>query len=176
MSEKIPNATGEKKAKLYTRLQQILIKLQDYNDEKIHYGQVLSDMIETKFRAVDRDFQNNLNNKVERIQSPVPSSSSTARNAQVVQQVFSVLPLKNSSAPGSNLSSSTNNSASENTTNNGGNGSGQEKGAKRARRTRTETNVDVERLDVQIKTEPSTVTFLYFLSTSMTLKLNPFLE
>lgn len=157
LSEKIPLSTGEKKSKLYTRLQQILIKLQDYNDEKIHYGQILSDMIETKFRAVDRDFQNNMNNKVERIQSPIPSSSSTSRNAQVVQQVFSALPLKNSSAPGSNMSSSTNNSASENNANNGGNGSGPEKGAKRARRTRTDTNVDIERLDVQVKTEPTTV-------------------
>jgi len=153
LSEKIINSTGDKKAKLYSRLQHILIKLQDYNDEKIHYGQMLSDMIETKFRSVEQDYQNNINNKQERIQSPIPSS--TARNASIVQQVFSALPLKNSSAPGSNMSSSTNNSASE-TNNTGGNGSGQDKGAKRARRTRTETNVDVERLDIQIKTEPST--------------------
>lgn len=155
ISEKILSSTGDKKAKLYIRLQQILIKLQDYNDEKIHYGQMLSDMIETKFRGVERDYQNNINNKPERIQSPIPSSS-TARNASIVQQVLSALPLKNSSAPGSNMSSSTNNSASE-TNNNGGNGSGQDKGTKRARRTRTETNVDVERLDIQVKTEPSTV-------------------
>lgn len=112
-------------------------------------------MIETKFRAVERDFQNNLNNKQDRIQSPVPSSSSTAKNASIVQQVFSSLPLKNSSAAGSNMSSSTNNSASE--TNANGNGSGPDKAAKRARRTRTETNVDVERLEVAIKAEPSTV-------------------
>lgn len=157
LSEKIAISTGDKKAKLYTRLQTILIKLQDYSDDKIHYGQVLSDMIETKFRAVERDFQNNLSNKQERIQSPVPSSSSTARNASIVQQVFSALPLKNSSAPGSNMSSSTNNSASENNTNNGGNGSGPDKGVKRARRTRTDTAVDVERLEVAVKVEPSTV-------------------
>lgn len=157
ISEKIVLSIGEKKSKLYTRLQQILIKLQDYNDEKIHYGQVLSDMIETKFRAVDRDFQNNINNKQERIQSPIPSSSSTARNASIVQQVLSALPLKNTSAPGSNMSSSTNNSASENNTNNGGNGSGPDKTAKRARRTRTETSIDVERVDVPIKVEASTV-------------------
>lgn len=157
LSEKITGSTGDKKAKLYTRLQQILIKLQDLNDEKIHYGQVLSEMIETKFRAVDRDFQNNISNKQERIQSPVPSSSTSAlRNASIVQQVFSALPLKNSSAPGSNMSSSTNNSASENNTNNGGNGNG-DKGAKRARRTRTDLNVDVERVEVPIKTEPTTV-------------------
>lgn len=112
---------------------------------------MLSEMIETKFRAVDRDFQNNINNKTDRIQSPIPSSS-TARNASIVQQVLSALPLKNSSAPGSNMSSSTNNSASEN--NNGGNGSGPDKGTKRARRTRMDTNVDVERIEVQIKTEP----------------------
>lgn len=150
-SEKITSATGEKKSKLYARLQQILIKLQDISDEKIHYGQILSEMIETKFRAVDRDFQNNIS-KQDRIQSPVPSSSSTARNASIVQQVFSSLPLKTSSAPGSNISSSTNNSASENN-----NGSGQEKGVKRARRTRTDTSVDVERLDVPIKTEAPAV-------------------
>lgn len=113
-------------------------------------------MIETKFRSVERDFQNNLNNKQDRIQSPVPSSSSTAKNASIVQQVFSSLPLKNSSAPGSNMSSSTNNSVQENEANNG-NGSGQDKGAKRARRNRTETNMDVDRIDVAIKTEPSTV-------------------
>lgn len=130
--------------------------MQDLNDEKIHYGQVLSEMIETKFRAVDRDFQNNINNKQDRIQSPIPSSSSTLRNASIVQQVLSALPLKNTSAPGSNMSSSTNNSASENTTTIGGNGNG-DKGSKRARRTRTETNIDVERIDVPIKTEPSTV-------------------
>lgn len=159
LSEKIISSTGDKKAKLYSRLQQILIKLQDYNDEKIHYGQVLSDMIETKFRSVERDYQNNVNNKQERIQSPIPSSSSTARNASIHQHVLSALPLKNSSAPGSNMSSSTNNSASEN--NNGGNGSGQDKGAKRARRTRTETNVDVERIDVPVKVEPSSVNSHY---------------
>lgn len=156
LSEKIIVSTGDKKSKMYTRLQQILIKLQDYNDEKIHYGQVLADMIETKFRAVDRDFQNNINNKQERIQSPIPSSSSTAKNASIVQQVLSALPLKNTSAPGSN-SSSTNNSASENNTNNGGNGSGQDKGIKRARRTRTETSIDVDRVEVPVKIEPSTV-------------------
>lgn len=161
LSIKITNATGDKKAKLYTRLQQILIKLQDLNDEKIHNGQVLSEMIETKFRAVDRDFQNNVNNKQERIQSPIPSNASTLRNASIVQQVLSSLPLKNSSAPGSNMSSSTNNSASENNTNNG-NG---DKGAKRARRTRTETNVDVERVDVPIKTEPSTVCNVFLIGT-----------
>jgi inhibitor-of-growth protein 1 len=105
---------------------------------------MLSEMIETKFRAVDRDFQNNINNKPDRIQSPVPSSS-TARNASIVQQVLSALPLKNSSAPGSNISSSTN---SEN------NGSGQDKNAKRARRTRTDTTIDEQRLDIAIKAEP----------------------
>ncbi|CRL04949.1 CLUMA_CG017967, isoform A [Clunio marinus] len=147
LSEKITNSTGDKKTKLYARLQQILIKLQDLKDEKISYGQILSDMIETKFRAVDRDFQNNIN-KQDRIQSPIPSSSSTARNASIVQQVFSALPLKNSSAPGSNMSSSTNNSASENN-----NGSGQDKGAKRARRTRTDTAIDSERIDIPIKSE-----------------------
>jgi hypothetical protein len=145
LAEKITSATSsDKKSKFYTRLQLILIKLQDLNDEKIHYGQMLSEMIETKFRAVDRDFQNNINNKTDRIQSPVPSSS-TARNASIVQQVLSALPLKNSSAPGSNISSSTN---SEN------NGSGQDKNAKRARRTRTDTTVDEQRLDIAIKTEP----------------------
>lgn len=157
LSEKIISSSGEKKTKLYARLQQILIKLQDLKDEKIHYGQVLSEMIETKFRAVDRDFQNNINNKQERtLQSPVPSSSSTLRNASIVQQVLSALPLKNSSAPGSNMSSSTNNSASEN--NNGGNG---DKGSKRARRTRTDPNVDAERLEVPIKTEPVAVRNLF---------------
>lgn len=149
LSEKIISASEDKKSKLYTRLQDILIKLQDYNDDKIHYGQVLSDLIETKFRAVDRDFQNNVNNKQERIQSPIPSSSSTARNASIVQQVLSALPLKNSvSAPGSNISSSTNNSASEN--NNGG----QDKGIKRVRRTRTDAAIEVERVETPIKTEP----------------------
>lgn len=117
---------------------------------------MLSDMIETKFRAVDRDFQNNVNSKTERIQSPVPSSSSTARNREIVQQVFSSLPLKNTSAPGSNMSSSTNNSASEN---NNGNGSGQDKSAKRMRRTRTDTNLDVERVETPIKVEPAIVRF-----------------
>lgn len=157
ISEKITSSIGDKKAKLYTRLQLILIKLQDINDEKIHYGQMLSEMIETKFRVVDRDFQNNINNKTDRIQSPVPSSS-TSRNASIVQQVLSVLPLKNTSAPGSNMSSSTNNSASENNNGgNGGNGSGPDKGTKRSRRTRMETNVDVERVEVQVKTEPVSV-------------------
>lgn len=153
LSEKISQSPGEK-AKLFTRLQQIFIKLQDLKDEKIHYGQVLSEMIETKFRAVDRDFQNNINNKQERsLQSPVPSSSSTLRNASIVQQVLSSLPLKNSSAPGSNMSSSTNNSASENT-NNGGNG---DKNSKRARRTRTDQAAENERLEVPIKIELTTV-------------------
>lgn len=150
------SAIGDKKAKLFSRLHTILCQLQEANDEKLHYGQMLSDMIETKFRAVDRDFQNNVNSKTERIQSPVPSSSSTARNREIVQQVFSSLPLKNTSAPGSNMSSSTNNSASEN---NNGNGSGQDKSAKRMRRTRTDTNLDVERVEAPIKVEPAIVSF-----------------
>lgn len=154
LSQKIVSATGDKKAKLFSRLHTILCQLQDFNDDKIHYGQILSDMIETKFRAVDRDFQNNVNSKPERIQSPVPSSSSTARNREIVQQVFSSLPLKNSSAPGSHMSSSTNNSASEN---NNGNGSGQDKSTKRIRRTRTDTNLDVERVEIPVKVEPAAV-------------------
>lgn len=146
VAEKIAAATsGDKKSKLYTRLQLILIKLQDIKDEKIKQSQLLSEMIETKFRAVDREFQNNVNSKSDRISSPVPSSS-TARNASIVQQVLSSLPLKNSSAPGSNISSSTN---SEN------NGSGQDKNAKRARRTRTDTAEPADRLEVVVKPEPS---------------------
>lgn len=154
LSHKIVSATGDKKNQLFSRLHTILCQLQDFNDDKIRYGQILSDMIETKFRAVDRDFQNNVNSKPERIQSPVPSSSSTARNREIVQQVFSSLPLKNTSATGSNVSSSTNNSASEN---NNGNGSGQDKSAKRMRRTRTDTNLDVERVEPPIKVEPAIV-------------------
>ena len=147
LAEKITAAKDQSvKAKLYTRLQLILIKLQDINDEKIALGQMLSEMIETKSKSVDRDYQNNVNSKSERIQSPVPTSS-TARNASIVQQVLSSLPLKNSSAPGSNMSSSTNNSEN--------NGSGQDKNVKRARRARVDTIADVVvPLEVPIKTEP----------------------
>ncbi|KAL7051924.1 hypothetical protein ACKWTF_004692 [Chironomus riparius] len=155
LSEKILTTTGEAKSKHYSRLQQILIKLQDLNDEKIRYNQALSELIETKFRAVERDFQTNILSKQERPQSPVSSASSTAKNASIVQQVLSNLPLiKNSSTSGSNMSSSTNNSLSESlniTVNNG-----TEKAVKRSRRTRTDTILDViEQPEPPVKVEPT---------------------
>lgn len=129
ISEKMPTSTREKKGKLSTRLQQILIKLQDLNDEKIHFGQILAEKIEKKFRAVERDYQNNLNSKPERTQSPIPSSSTARKSSSIEQQILSVLPLKRTSAAGSNASSS---SSSENNVNDrGGN-------LKRMRRTRTD--------------------------------------
>jgi hypothetical protein len=153
LSEKIIESSGEAKSKLYSRLQQVLINLQDFNDEKIRYNQHLSELIETRFRSVERDFQNNIASKTERPQSPaISSASSTARNASIVQQVLSNLPLKNSSTTGSNISSSTNNSASEhNATANG-----TEKGVKRARRTRNETTAaaaELERAETPVKIE-----------------------
>lgn len=155
LSEKILTTTGEAKSKHYSHLQQILIKLQDLNDEKIRYNQALSEMIETKFRAVERDFQNNVTCKLERASSPISSASATAKNASIVQQVLSNLPLtKNSSTTGSNISSSTNNSLSENLTVN----NGTEKGAKRARRTRTDINAEItERAETPVKLEPTPV-------------------
>jgi hypothetical protein len=105
--------------------------LQDLNDEKIHFGQILAEKIETKFRTVDRDYQNNLNSKQDRIQSPIPSSS-TARKTSIEQQLLSALPLKRTSATGSNISSS---SSSEN--------AGNDRNAKRIRRTRTDVSDDV---------------------------------
>lgn len=132
IAEKIPTSTREKKGKLSTRLQQILIKLQDLNDEKIHFGQILAEKIEKKFRTVERDFQNNLNSKPERTQSPIPSSS-TARKCSIEQQILSVLPLKRTSATGSIASSS---SSSENNTN--------DRGANHKRMRRTRTDVPEE--------------------------------
>lgn len=132
IAEKMTNATKEKKAKFSSRLQQILIKLQDFNDEKIHFGQILAEKIETKFRTVDRDYQNNLNSKPDRIQSPIPSSSA-ARKTSIEQQILSVLPLKRTSATGSNISSS---SSSENASN--------DRNPKRMRRTRTDISEDVQ--------------------------------
>jgi hypothetical protein len=162
LSEKILTSTGEAKSKHYSRLQQILIKLQDLNDEKIRYNQALSELIETKFRTVERDFQTNILTKQERPQSPVSSASSTAKNASIVQQVLSNLPLKNPSTSGSNMSSSTNNSMSESlniTVNNG-----TDKAAKRPRRTRTDTILDViEPPETPVKVEPTPVNEFKFL-------------
>lgn len=136
ITEKLATSTREKKAKLSTRLQQIFIKLQDLNDEKIHFGQILSEKIEKKSRAVERDYQNNLNSKPDRTHSPVPSSS-TARKISIEQQLLSTLPMKRTSAAASVASSS---SSSDNT-DRGGN-------HKRMRRTRTEGPDEI-----QIKTE-----------------------
>jgi hypothetical protein len=138
------SSSGETKSKHYSTLQQILIKLQDINDEKIRYNQALSELIETRFRAVERDFQNNVTSKPERTQSPI---TTTARNASVVQQVLSVLPLKNSSTTASNASSSTSNPPSEHNTN------GNERGTKRMRRTRTDAIAELERAETPIKSE-----------------------
>ncbi|KAG5678382.1 hypothetical protein PVAND_008062 [Polypedilum vanderplanki] len=154
LSEKIIESSGEAKSKLYSRLQHVLINLQDFNDEKIRYNQHLSELIETRFRSVERDFQNNIATKNDRPHSPAISSvsSSTARNASIVQQVLSNLPLKNSSTTGSNISSSTNNSASELNANTNGN----DKGVKRARRTRNEgttTIAEIERAETPVKNE-----------------------
>lgn len=117
-------------------------------------------MIETRFRSVERDFQNNIVSKTERPQSPaISSASSTARNASIVQQVLSNLPLKNSSTTGSNVSSSTNNSASELTTN--ANGNSEKAGVKRARRTRNEATAvaELERAETPVKIETVSVIF-----------------
>lgn len=165
LTEKILSSSGEAKSKLYSRLQQVLINLQDFNDEKIRYNQHLSELIETKFRAVERDFQNNVASKIELPQSPVSSSaSSTAKNASIVQQVLSNLPLKNSSTTGSNISTSTNNSASELNTNVNGT---EKVGIKRARRTRTETTnaaavVEQERAETPVKLEVTVVSHSSF--------------
>lgn len=133
ITEKLSTSTREKKAKLSTRLQQIFIKLQDLNDEKIHFGQILSEKIEKKSRAVERDLQNNLNSKpTDRTHSPIPSSS-TARKSSIEQQLLSSLPLKRTSATASIASTS---SSSENNNDRGGN-------HKRIRRTRTDVTEEV---------------------------------
>lgn len=96
------------------------------------------------------DFQNDITIKTEEIPTAVATATTTAKNASIVQQVLSHLPLKNSSKPASSASSSTNHSASENQ-----NGSGNDRsGNKRLRRlTRLDTETERAETPKPIKTE-----------------------
>lgn len=138
LSEKIVTSEGDAKKKLQSRIKEILISLQEIKSEKLFYSQILLEKAESKYRSLEADFQNDITNKTE---------ENTAKNASIVQQVLSHLPLKNSSKPGSVESSSTNKSASD-SNNNSGNDKG---GTKRTRRTRLET-VE-ERAETPLKVE-----------------------
>jgi Inhibitor of growth proteins N-terminal histone-binding len=122
LTEKILSTEGDPKKKLTSRLHEILISLQEIKSEKLHYSQIVLEKVESKCRSLETDFQNDMTNKTE---------ENTVKNASIVQQVLSHLPLKNSSKPGSVESSSK--SASD-SNNNSGNDR-----AKRTRRSRMET-------------------------------------
>lgn len=119
-------ASIEKKSRLRTRFQTILLKLRELKDEKIHYIQYISANIESNYKPVIDSLQNSVQVKLERSVSPTPSP----KNNNTVPQNYTNNTVK-PSAP-SNASSETN-SASES----------QEKGTKRARKTRID-NLDMD--------------------------------
>lgn len=132
ISEQITKSSTEAaKVELYSRLSEILIKLQEIQTEKVFYSSSLFERVDGKHRSVETTYQNDIATKTEEI-----AATSTAKNASIVQQVLSHLPLKNTSKPGSSASSSTNNSE-----NNNGNGN-ERNGSKRLRRTRLEAELE----------------------------------
>lgn len=119
------NASIDKKSRLRTRLNTILLKLRELKDEKIHLSQLVAANIESSYKTVVDSIQSSVQVKIERSVSPTPSLKN---NSSIIQQVYTNIPVK----PPSNASSETN-SASES----------QEKGTKRARKTRID-NLDMD--------------------------------
>ena len=136
----------------------------------------MTEMIEIKYRQVDLDYTNlgsfssarrdeilvEVSNliKQDRVQSPVPSLAVAKSSKSIADQVFSNFPMKASSNPDSNLSTSTNNS---NTDMNASAINIQDRGSKRARRNRETIDVDkIECLDLPIKMEVVAVSIYYF--------------
>lgn len=111
----------DKKSRLRTRLHTILLKLTELKDEKIHLSQLLAASIEGSYKTVVDSLQYSQHVKLERSVSPTPSLKNNISSS--TQQNFTNNIVK-PSVP-SNASSETN-SASES----------QEKGTKRARKTR----------------------------------------
>lgn len=101
----IKSSTDEAKRELVSRLKEILINLQDIQSEKAQKALILAEKVDSKSRSIETDFQNDIASKTEEI-----AATSTAKNASIVQQVLSNLPLKNASKPASTASSSTNHS------------------------------------------------------------------
>lgn len=179
ITKQIKLNSSSQKSRLYSKLQQLLITLQDLNDEKIIYSNQMTEMIEIKFRQVDLDYTNlgsfstarrdeilvEVSNfiKQDRVQSPVPSLAVAKSSKSIADQVFSNFPMKTSSNPDSNLSTSTNNS---NTEMNASAINIQDRGSKRARRNRETIDVDkIECLDIPIKMEvvPVSICCLHYL-------------
>lgn len=100
-----------------------------------------------KCRTNEVNYQNDIATKTEEM-----AATSTAKNASIVQQVLSHLPLKNASKPGSSASSSTNHSDNNN------NGNNERNGSKRLRRTRMDTELErVETPKPTVKVETTIV-------------------
>lgn len=175
ITKQIKIIASSQKSKLYGKLQQLLITLQDLNDEKIIYSNLMTEMIEIKYRQVDLDYTNlgsfstarrdeilvEVSNliKQDRVQSPVPSLAVAKSSKSIADQVFSNFPMKTSSNPDSVLSTSTNNSTTDMNTSAINN---QDRGSKRARRNRETIDVDkVESLDLPIKMEVVAVSIYY---------------
>ena len=123
------------KKKFTNRLLEVLIQLQDIKSEKLHYSQIILERVESKARAVQLDFKNDISiNKTE-------ESATTNKNTTMINQLLiSQLPLKTSSKPASSASSS----ASETNNNNNNNSSGNEKGSGVIKRLRRATRLDAE--------------------------------
>lgn len=179
ITKQIKLNSSSQKSRLYSKLQQLLITLQDLNDEKIIYSNQMTEMIEIKYRQVDLDYTNlgsfstrrdeilvEVSNiiKQDRVQSPVPSLAVAKSSKSIADQVFTNFPMKASSNPDSNLSTSTNNS---NTDMNASAINNQDRGSKRARRNRETIDVDkIECLDLPIKMEvvPVSIYYLHFIN------------
>lgn len=121
------------KKKFTNRLLEVLIQLQDIKSEKLHYSQIILERVESKARAVQLDFKNDISiNKTE-------ESATTIKNTTMINQLLiSQLPIKTASKPASSASSS----ASE-TNNINNNSSGNERGGG-IKRLRRATRLDAE--------------------------------
>lgn len=125
----VSRAPGDKKARV--KIQQLLVKLTEFKDEKIHISQTLSSLIEAKNKIVNDSFQNN-NVYVKDERSPTPAKNHSA-NSQQHQNNTSQLSA--ATATGANVNNNNNNSAE-----------GAEKATKRVRKTRID-NLDVDSFD-----------------------------
>lgn len=126
------------KKKFTNRLLDLQIQLQKIKTEKLHYSQSILERVESKARAVQLDFKNDISLK------KTDESVTTTKNTP--QLLITQLPLKNAKNSVSSASSST----SDNNNERGGGGS-----IKRLRR-RT-TRLDVEELKPDIIENASTV-------------------
>jgi len=127
--------------RLFYKLEQVLISLQEVGDEKVELGQQVNDLIDNKYRQLDLDLRN-----LDVCKEPEPQEI----NHKEVERRDQT-PVVNSN---SNSTNNNNNNTSSSNANSNGTSASNDRGTKRARRTR----MDTEPTSEPVTPEPSAIT------------------